>query len=74
VRPSLLKFRQAPWRAHPVRARAWFYFRIDPGIAQSIAVLFKEGARRRAMEALGPRAAEGIAKAKAAARLTGLKV
>ena len=38
---------------------AWFYFRNDPGTAQSIAVLFKEEARRRAMnfarlpEALG---------------------
>jgi hypothetical protein len=28
---------------------AWFYFRNDPGIAQSVAVLFKEEARRRAM-------------------------
>jgi hypothetical protein len=29
---------------------AWFHFRNDPGITQSAAVLFKEEARRRAME------------------------
>ena len=28
---------------------AWFYFRNDPGIVQSVAVLFKDAARRRAM-------------------------
>jgi hypothetical protein len=28
---------------------AWFHFRNDPGIAQSVAVLFKKEARRRAM-------------------------
>jgi hypothetical protein len=28
---------------------AWFHFRNDPGIAQSVAVLFKEEARQRAM-------------------------
>jgi hypothetical protein len=28
---------------------AWFYFRNGPGIAQSVAVLFKEETRRRAM-------------------------
>jgi hypothetical protein len=49
-----------PWRVveHPASFTvqdatgqnvAWFYFRNDPGIAQSIAVLFKEEARRRAM-------------------------
>jgi hypothetical protein len=49
-----------PWRVveHPASFTvqdatgqnvAWFYFRNDPGIAQSIAVLFKQEARRRAM-------------------------
>jgi len=49
-----------PWRVveHPASftvqdARgqnvAWFHFRNDPGIAQAAAVLFKEDARRRAM-------------------------
>jgi hypothetical protein len=28
---------------------AWFYFRNDPGTVQSVAVLFKDAARRRAM-------------------------
>jgi hypothetical protein len=28
---------------------AWFYFRNDPGMVQSVAVLFKDTARRRAM-------------------------
>jgi hypothetical protein len=28
---------------------AWFYFENDPGIVQSVAVLFKDTARRRAM-------------------------
>jgi hypothetical protein len=49
-----------PWRVveHPASFTvqdatgqnvAWFHFRNDPGIAQSVALLFKEEARRRAM-------------------------
>jgi hypothetical protein len=49
-----------PWRVveHPASFTvqdatgqnvAWFHFRNDPGIAQSVAVLFKEEAQRRAM-------------------------
>jgi hypothetical protein len=49
-----------PWRVveHPASFTvqdatgqnvAWFHFRNDPGIVQSVAVLFKEEARRRAM-------------------------
>jgi hypothetical protein len=33
---------------------AWFHFRNDPEIAQSAAVLFKDEARRRAMNFAGP--------------------
>ena len=33
---------------------AWFHFRNDPGIAQSAAVLFKDEARRRAMNFAAP--------------------
>jgi hypothetical protein len=32
----------------------WFHFRNDPEIAQSVAVLFKDEARRRAMTFAGP--------------------
>ena len=33
---------------------AWFHFRSDPEIAQSAAVLSKDGARRRAMNFAAP--------------------
>jgi hypothetical protein len=33
---------------------AWFHFRNGPVIAQSAAVLFKDEARRRAMNFVGP--------------------
>jgi hypothetical protein len=33
---------------------AWFHFRNDPEIAQSMAVLFKDEARRRAMNFARP--------------------
>jgi hypothetical protein len=33
---------------------AWFYFRNDPEIEQSVAVLFRDDARRRAMNFAGP--------------------
>jgi hypothetical protein len=33
---------------------AWFHFRNDPEIAQSAAVLFKDEARRRALNFAGP--------------------
>jgi uncharacterized protein YfaP (DUF2135 family) len=33
---------------------AWFHFRNDPEITQSVAVLFKDDARRRAMNFAGP--------------------
>src|SRR5271170_762505 len=54
-----------PWRVveHPASFTvqdatgqnvAWFHFRNDPEIAQSAAVLFKDEARRRAMNFAGP--------------------
>jgi hypothetical protein len=53
-----------PWRVveHPAsfsvqdatgRSVAWFHFRNDPGITRSAAVLFKDEARRRAMNFVG---------------------
>ena len=55
----IVRFRR-PWRVieHPANFTvqdatgqnvAWFHFRNDPGIAQSVAAMFKDGARRRAM-------------------------
>jgi hypothetical protein len=51
---------------------AWFHFRNDPGITQPAAMLFKDEARRRAMnfvglpeplsEAVGPPAADWVAR------------
>jgi hypothetical protein len=62
-----------PWRVveHPASFTvrdatgqnvAWFHFRNDPGIARSVAVLFKEEARRRAMNFAWPPEAPGAEK------------